>query len=215
MLVHRDHLLCPRYHTPDEQYTSFNPLNAKFVGLLYTMKFLALLGWVDKKEHKLEHHKERAEDMHKTIDWVDWKVPIVWRLADKVGQFGFERYMRRLERVRGTRLPVDVPGLTIEDLQKERANIAKTWHFPAAVFTFLVMVVLARAMDELEARDFSVQAVVFNFNDWFWTAAWEMPLNSKPFVEAWTALSGAGETRYVFPEAVTFAQFTNNANLKS
>jgi hypothetical protein len=152
LALYLDIIVHEYYHTPDRHYKSMNPLSAKFAGLYYWFQVLEKIGCVSKEKHKFEHHRERAEGMHLTDDWVDFNIPGFGYLADKLGNVIYELYMRILEhpKVRGTRLPVDVPGITMADVKRFRMWISWFWVLPiSAVFYTVIKFVFIAGADRI------------------------------------------------------------------
>jgi len=86
-----------KYH-----YVSFNPLSSKFILIHYIMKGLQTLTFIDTSTHLKEHHREKSENMHLTMDWLDLKVPIVSHLQELYGNMEFKNFRKILKMFNGT-----------------------------------------------------------------------------------------------------------------
>jgi hypothetical protein len=70
------------------------------------MSFLNTFGLVHKSGHRTHH--EGNFQLHVVNDWTDFHVPIISWMANIFGNYLFELNLKILEKVRGSRLTIDL-----------------------------------------------------------------------------------------------------------
>ena len=78
-LAHKYHHTFGKLH-----HTNKLILSSKFVGIYYLMKFLEHLNSIDHKTHARLHHKEKSSTIEYMSDWLDHKIPFVWKILDYI-----------------------------------------------------------------------------------------------------------------------------------
>merc|ERR1719330_685831 len=123
------------YHTTYSRFSDWNPLQFstwKGIGLLIqilerTPAFPSTV--MSQAEHRQEHHKERANNQHLTADWVDFKIPVIWPLAEKYSNFCYDILKGLLQRKRGTFLPIALEDLYDVPTEKVHSEGFMRAHF--------------------------------------------------------------------------------------
>ena len=74
-------------------YTSKNIISSKFIGIYYLMKILEYLKLIDHETHSQSHHKEKSSSMENTLDWLDLKVPFIWKIIDVIASIEWKTFI--------------------------------------------------------------------------------------------------------------------------
>jgi hypothetical protein len=106
------------HSTRKAHYTSFNPASSKFILIHYIMKGLQSLSLIDPVTHLKEHHREKAENMHLTADWLDFKLPIIHHIQDIIATTEFKYFKDILKVLNGTS-----EAVFVDNKMTNKANI--------------------------------------------------------------------------------------------
>lgn len=92
---------------------SWNPINwaLQHKSLKYWVGFLAKIGMINKHQHGEQHHKDRANNMHLTYNWVDVHYPLVSAIEEASVDYMWGQYKAYLKQTRGTHYPVGLQDL--------------------------------------------------------------------------------------------------------